>query len=183
MSEEMIIRHCSPTLAGMKTGNMFTCLFASSDEMKRSFRRFNMRLGNKGLRAIPLRFTKGRALVYIYRPSHLVRDLRKSVAVNILRERGYCSNTAEGCLIHLMKRICECDEFPHEIGLFLGYPPEDVRGFIEEGAAKCKCTGCWKVYGDEELAVKTFAKYRKCTDVYCAQHAKGTSIERLTVTV
>lgn len=181
MSEEMIIRHCSPTLAGMKAGNMFTCPFASSDEMKRSFRRFNMRLGNKGLRAIPLRFTKGRALVYIYRPSHLVRDLRKSVAVSILRERGYCSNTAEGCLIHLMKRICERDEFPHEIGLFLGYPPEDVRGFIENKAAGCKCVGCWKVYGDAEAARAVFAKYKKCIDVYRARFAEGRSVERLTV--
>ena len=80
-----------------------------------------------------------------------------------------------------MKRICECDEFPHEIGLFLGYPPEDVRGFIEEGAAKCKCTGCWKVYGDVERAQKLFAAYKKCTAVYQKQHAQGKSIEQLTV--
>lgn len=94
MSEEMIIRHCSPTLAGMKTGNMFTCLFASSDEMKRSFRRFNMRLGNKGLRAIPLRFTKGRgARLYIPAFSFSSRSPQKcrrehSARARVLFEHG-----------------------------------------------------------------------------------------------
>ena len=35
MSEDIIVRHCSPTLAGMKTGNMFSCPFADEDEMKK----------------------------------------------------------------------------------------------------------------------------------------------------
>lgn len=71
--------------------------------------------------------------------------------------------------------------YPYEIGLFLGYPPEDVHGFIKNKADDCKCVGCWKVYGDAESTKKTFAKYKKCTDVYCDQYAKGRSIECLTV--
>ncbi len=80
-----------------------------------------------------------------------------------------------------MKRLKECEEFPHEIGLFLGYPPEDVQGFIENRADGCKYAGCWKVYGDADAARKIFAKYKKCTDIYCMQFARGMSIERLTV--
>ena len=83
--------------------------------------------------------------------------------------------------MQLIKRMCADEEFPHEIGLFLGYPPEDVRGFIENGAENCKCVGCWKVYGNVEAAKKTFAKYKKCTDVYSRQQANGKSVERLTV--
>ena len=29
MSEDLLIRHCSPTLAGIKTGNLFSCACAS----------------------------------------------------------------------------------------------------------------------------------------------------------
>lgn len=47
-------------------------------------------------------------------------------------------------------------DFPHEIGLFLGYPLEDVQGFIENRAEGYKCVGCWKVYGDEEYAKQEF---------------------------
>ena len=46
-----------------------------------------------------------------------------------------------------------------------------------------KFVGCWKVYGDEKSAKKQFARYKKCTDVYCSQWANGKSIERLTVAV
>ena len=73
----------------------------------------------------------------------------------------------------------ESGEFPHEVGLFLSYPPEDVKGFLEH--KPCKCVGCWKVYENEEADKKTFAKYKACTRVYCRQLASGIDIERLTV--
>ena len=83
----------------------------------------------------------------------------------------------------MIKYLGENEEFPHEIGLFLGYPPEDVLGFIDNKAGGCKCVGCWKVYGDVDEAQKTFAEYKKCTELYCAMFAKGRSIERLAVAV
>ena len=75
----------------------------------------------------------------------------------------------------------ESGDFPHEVGLFLSYPPEDVKGFIENRAANAKCTGVWKVYGDERQARQTFAKYKKCTDIYCRSWRAGSSLERLAV--
>ena len=52
---------------------------------------------------------------------------------------------------------------------------------MEKGPDCCKCTGCWKVYGDEEAAKKKFAQLKNCTRVYRDQWAKGADIERLTV--
>ena len=72
-------------------------------------------------------------------------------------------------------------EFPHEVGLFLSYPPEDVKGFIENRAANAKCTGVWKVYGDEWQARQTFAKYKKCTQVYCERWQSGSGLDKLAV--
>lgn len=181
MSEELLIRHCSPTLAGIKTGNLFACRFPGKAEMRECVRCWNNLLTKKGLRVLPLRFRNGRALIYLYRPARLSDDLRHGTAERILKERGYCTDTSEKCVVQLIRRLCEYEEFPHEIGLFLGYPPEDVCGFIENKAGGCKCAGCWKVYGDADAARKTFAKYKKCSGVYAALYAKGTSIERLTV--
>ena len=181
MSEDMIIRHCSPTLAGMKTGNMFSCLFADVDEMRACVRDWNGLLVKKGLRALPLKFHDNRALVYVYRVSHLLRDMKDDAVCRLLKERGYETEMPERCIVQLIRKLEEDGEFPHEIGLFLGYPPEDVCGFIENGAQGCKLVGCWKVYGDERKARVTFAKYKKCTDVYTAQFAIGKSIDRLTV--
>ena len=183
MSEELLVRHCSPTLAGMKTGNLFACSFPNEDEMKECVRCWNRTLTKKGLRVLPLRFQNGRALIYVYRPAKLNADLQHNIAEQLLQERGYCTETSERCVVHLIRRLCEYEEFPHEIGLFLGYPPEDVLGFIQNQARGYKCVGCWKVYGDEEKAKKTFERYKKCTNTYCRCYMQGKSIERLTVAV
>lgn len=181
MSEEMLVKHCSPTLAGMKTGSIFVCRYDSADDMRRSVRHWNKTLSGKGLRILPLRYSGSSALIYLYRPAKLRKDLADEQASRILRSCGYPAEAPGRCIVRLVRRLSECGEFPHEIGLFLGYPPEDVGGFMENRACNCKCCGCWKVYGDAEAAQKTFAKYKKCTQVYCAQHANGKSIERLTV--
>lgn len=180
MSEEMVVKHCSPTLAGMKTGNMFSCEFKDINEMRESIRRLNRALAKKGIRVIPLRHRENRTLIYVFRPSMLMKDLSDDRACRILEERGYEEETPAKCIVRLMKNLKDSSEFPHEIGLFLGYPPEDVCGFIENKSGACKCVGCWKVYGDEEKAKETFAKYKECAEVYYDRWSKGFTLEGLT---
>lgn len=181
MSEEHLIRHCAPTLAGLKTGSLFACPAPSPAELQQSIRNLNHRLLSRGLRVIPLRQSHGSALIYVYRPKRLRSDLSREEATRILRQQGYDTSSCVGCIAQLMRRLRCQEAFPHEIGLFLGYPPEDVSGFMENRACGCKCVGCWKVYGDEQAAKKKFAQYKKCTRVYRAQWEKGKDIERLTV--
>ena len=83
----------------------------------------------------------------------------------------------------LIERLRAYDEFPHEIGLFLSYPPEDVKGFIEHHAADFKYAGLWKVYGDEQRARDLFAKYQRCTEIYFQRLHAGSSIAQLAVNV
>ena len=181
MSEDHLIRHCAPTLAGIKSASLFTCAYSTKDQLLNCVRQMNKRLAGKGLRIIPLRFSDSKALIYIYRPKKLSADLSDSAAAQLLERNGYRTGSCETCLAQLVKRLQQQEEFPHEIGLFLGYPPEDVCGFMENKACNCKCVGCWKVYGDVEAAQKKFDQYRKCTRVYCDQWAKGKDIERLAV--
>lgn len=181
MSEELLVMHCSPTLAGIKTGSLFSCSFVSNEEIMESVRTLNRRLASKGLRVLPVRIAKGKALIYVYRPKKLMQDFTKKPVREILEELGYVCDNPGQCVIKLMNKLHNEPEFPHEIGLFLGYPAEDVRGFIDNKAACSKCLGCWKVYGDPHKAKKVFSKYRKCTRVYCEQWRKGKTIERLTV--
>ncbi|MCR4926179.1 MAG: DUF3793 family protein [Clostridiales bacterium] len=183
MSEEIMIRHCSPTLAGMKTGNLFNTAYENEEELKAFIRHWNRVLGKKGVRILPLRCKDNSALIYVYRPLLLSRCFDDKTFCRLLEERGYSTEKRGTCIVHLIQRLKESKEFPHEIGLFLGYPPEDVCGFIENQACGCKCIGCWKVYGDEKSAQKLFARYKKCTEIYSQQWAKGKSIERLTVAV
>ena len=179
MSDEIIVRYCSPTLAGIKTGSLFSAAFADKTEQTETLRRWNALLRRKGLRAVPFGSRNGRTAVYVYRISWLYSDFKNAAARSILSERGYDCDRPERCIARLARRLKSGAEYPHEIGLFLGYPPEDVSGFINKG--KCKLTGAWKVYGDKRRAEKIFAQYKKCTRIYSELFYRGKSVERLTV--
>ena len=177
MSEELIVRHCAPTLANLKTGSLFVCPITDRPSFFSSLRSLNELLVPKGLRALPLRIREYSALVYLYRPSRLKKDLEDPAAIKILQDHGYgCYGK---CLPKLIERVRASEEFPHEIGLFLGYPPEDVQGFLDH--RPCKCSGCWKVYCDECEARKTFRRFDKCKEMYSLMFQKGKTVCQLTI--
>ena len=180
MSEEMLVRHCSPTLAGLKTANLVNCPCTSPEEFAANLAKLNRRLNPRGVNLRLLRWGKESALVYVYRPDKLCVDLCGE-AWSLLGQEGYLHPDASSCLRCLSQKLRQEGTFPHEIGLFLGYPLEDVIGFIENHGQHCKCVGTWKVYSDEKAARKTFARYKKCTDVYERLYHEGYPLTRLTV--
>ena len=163
MPEELVVRQCAPTLAGLKTGSLFRAACTDKKALLAQIRDLNQRLREKGLCLIPLRFRDGNALLYLYRPARLKIDLKNELARRTLGNAGYLDESPERCIVNLIRRF-QGEEFPHEIGLFLSYPPEDVQGFI-----------------DEPYARAAFAKYKKCTDIYCRSWRSGASLEALTV--
>ena len=180
MTDEMLVRCCAPTMARLKTGNMFSCPFESREEMTAELRKLNRKLSRKGLRIIPLRWNGGRALVYLYRPRMLEKDLQNDLAEQLLSECGYTCGSPACCVAQLIARLRGERDFPHEGGLFLGYPPEDVDGFMHRKEA-CKLSGIWKVYGNVENAARQFARCRHCTEVYLRCVSEGFPLERLAV--
>ena len=181
MSDYTILQHCSPTLAGIKTGNLVTCSFRTREEVAADLRRWNRMLRGKGIRVIPLKYMAGRVLLYLYRPDALRRDLGGRRSSEILRSCGYESSAEQECIRTLIRHLRESGSFPHEIGLFIGYPPEDVVGFIENGGRACKFSGMWKVYGDVNYSKQLFEKYRRCTEVFTRLGRAGRTIEQLSV--
>ena len=181
MSEATLVRCCAPTLAGLKTGSLFNCRYEQQEVLLREVAQLNRELLPRGLRILPLRFLGERALLYLYRPEKLARDLRHRQARPILSEAGYENSDCGTCLRRLIRRLHEAGEFPHEIGLFLGYPPEDVRGFIENHAQNFKLAGDWKVYGNADRACRIFAQYKKCTQCYCRALDAGIPLRQLAV--
>ena len=179
--EQYLINHCAPTLASLKTANLFNYSFASEAELHAQLLRLNDMLAIKGVSLTVIRKTTSSALIYVYRKKKLARDLASKPAACILKKLGYDDLSPESAIAHLAKRINRTGEFPHEIGLFLGYPPGDVMGYIQNNGRNCKCSGCWKVYCDEYEARRTFARYAKCRRIYGRLWREGRSIRQLTV--
>ena len=145
------------------------------------------------------------ALIYVYRPRQLSRSLQDPRAATRLEAEGYDVGDIDACLDLLEERVtasgkrtaasslgaregtCPCEreecaqEFPHEIGFFLGYPYEDVAGFIDHKGRDYLAVGLWKVYGDCDRAMATFARYRRCTSAYEVAYRRHGRLSRLAV--
>ena len=181
MLESCLIKHCAPTLAKIKMGNLFRYPFAARETLTGQIKVCGKMLEEKGIRLCVLDVQENSALVYVYREAALRCELSKPDVQEFLRPFGYSRQNVEEALKHLRRRIADCCGFPHEIGIFLGYPLGDVLGFIQNKGRNCKCEGCWKVYDDEHTAQKTFARYRKCKNVYLRLWKQGRSVLQLTV--
>lgn len=181
MLDRCMIRQCAPTLASIKTGSLFSCACPCTAALRREAEELNRQLEEKGVEIRFLRQGERSALVYVFRPKRLERDLSQPGAAELLRACGYGSAEPEAALARLRERLGEEGEFPHEIGLFLGYPLGDVLGFIRNRGRNCKCCGCWKVYGDEDSARRLFARYGHCRRAYERLWSQGRSLVQLTV--
>ena len=111
MSEERLIRQCAPTLAGIKTGSLFPCPYETREELMADVRAFNRRFAARGLCLLPLRLENGHALLYLYRPAELRRDLQNGLAREILSSAGYRCGSCEGCVTDLVRRLRGSAEF------------------------------------------------------------------------
>ncbi len=128
--------------------------------MLKQVKELNMKLNPKDIVVSVMTRKDGRALIYVYRKSRLKKELQNKETSEFLAKYGYSHLSAEKAVARLKNRLAQSEGFPHEIGVFLGYPLGDVVGFIENGGRNCKCVGCWKVYCDECEAVRLFEKYR-----------------------
>lgn len=197
MFENYLIDCCAPTLASLKSGSLFCCKCPSDSSVEEAVAEWNAGFSEYGLSMRMLRRTETSALIYVYRDTSLARTLTDPEVQAFLSSYGYescpccegCSSadcSIKSCLDHLMTRLSGDDQggmnFPHEIGIFLGYPLQDVKGFIDNNGKNPKYTGIWKVYGDKDASIKLFEKYRKCFSVYSDLWRSGRrSIFQLTV--
>ena len=179
--EETAIAHCAATLAGHKLGSLFTYKRAAEEPLEAYTAMLRSELTHKGLEALLLKAGPDAGLVYVYRPDKLAKVLQDPDVRTFLSAYGYAGLNPAQSLDHLSQRIHCSQEFPHEIGVFLGYPLVDVEGFIRHQGEHFCCLGCWKAYADAEGASRRFALYHKCRKVYLACYRRGITLSRLTV--
>ena len=179
--EKYIIDLCSPTLASLKTASLINCYFINEKQLEKDMAELTLLLNGKGIKIQTLRKSKKSVLIYVYRIDMLAKDLMKPGVKEVLTYYGYDSTEPEKAIEKLKMRLSETTEFPHEIGLFLGYPVGDVVGFIKNKGKNFKCCGCWKVYCDQCEAERRFELFNKCTRIYMEQWKAGKSVLKLTV--
>ena len=172
--EESLVWHASPTLASIKIANLYSFRFQSSRECLETILRFNRLTNEKGIYIELLKNSGDLYLIFVYRKSFLQKAVGGGKNRDFLVECGYpCDGNLQDYLHILKQRINLEKNFPHEIGVFLGYPLEDVKAFISAGGSRPVLCGDWKVYTDAEKAKNLFCKYRHCKETYIKVYKAG----------
>lgn len=111
-----------------------------------------------GLQGMVLRETPTCHIVLAYSPYALEELLIETKKRKLLEQLGYPLHSIYALLGYLRKRytICHC---PAELGIFLGFPVEDVRDYMGGSHKKCLLCGYWQVYNNVEEAKRIFKTY------------------------
>ncbi len=172
----VLIDHCAPVLLKRKPAALFTlrseeCLFCLEEAT-----------GNT-LEIEILRKNENSILLMVY-DFALLEDLLTAKKIQAeLSKAGYPDSFTVGSSLSFLKsRFSESTSFPHEIGIFLGYPLEDVQNFILHKGENYKCCGLWKVYGNEEYSRKCFMEYKYCGERMRRHLARGGSAKDFYIT-
>ncbi|MCR5153646.1 MAG: DUF3793 family protein, partial [Lachnospiraceae bacterium] len=141
MLEDDLIKMSAPTLAAIKTGSLFAYTYDCCYKLFSELAGVNEKLNKKGVYVTILNLSTEKTLIYVYRKSDLLKLLKDSLYRLFLETEGYSSTLRDAAVsdeefikLHLetlSKKLSCSVNFPHEIGIFLGYPLEDVKGFIE----------------------------------------------------
>lgn len=175
--ESVIGYHCSPVLMGLKPSNLVSFSKEKMPGLPKLTAFYSERLKGEGIRMEIICSCRRHYLVLVYRPDMLHSCLQQEEAEKLLETDNYpLKGTLEEMLSYLKRRFEKSADFPHEIGLFLGYPIEDVKGFHRYGGNGSKLCGYWKVYGDVEAARRLFADYDTCRRFIAEQIQRGYSI-------
>ena len=170
-TEFSIGRHCGVTFAGLKPASLVSIDRREGNVLAHLSDKFRA----KGFYFVILG-GYDRLLVYVYHYERLQKLLLSREVKAFLYTLGYTYTSAEEAVGQLKERMP--GKFPHEIGVFLGYPLSDVRGFISDPNG-CILCGCWKVYSNVAEAERTFERYRRCSACICRQMQQGKSLTQI----
>ena len=171
----MLAHHCAPSLLGIKPANLIS-ISKGSYNVHQKIDFFNRKAAGKGLKIRILCECPRRVLVLIYNITLMKKQLSEPDRMKLMEEYGYNpASSVDEILTVLAEKIVGGADFPHEIGIFLGYPVHDINGFVNN-SSDVKFTGYWKVYADEERAKKLFESYTKCKSYLCTKLIEGADI-------
>jgi len=156
-----IALQCAPVIKGIKASN------AIGIPTKDRILLLEL-LSRTGISCTCLYESEEKCIFLLFRQDLLDSLLRKEKIIGFLMQYGY---TEQGCgamltrlSIRLQNYYYRKHEFPHEMGVFLEYPVEDVKAFIENNGKNSLFTGYWKVYQNPQNARSLFHLYDKAKE-------------------
>lgn len=177
--ESTLAYFCSPVLMASKVSNLVSISKQEIPSVIGLVQSYNKDFAKYDINILPVCECGNRVLLFVYRQSLLGEYLREENVSSMLEEYGYHKHKSLNYYVSILSMRMKKENFPHEIGLFLGYPVEDVRGFVEKQGRDYKYNGYWKVYGDCNLAIRRFNTYDKLRNYMLGKLSGGESLDSI----
>ena len=178
--EQLMGFHAAPMLLGLKPASLLSFRKSSFEDFEGLLASYETCFACKGISVYRLAEGEEYVLLLFYRAVALEQAMTTEQAREMLLSYGYLEGASLAENLEMLEsRICLRKSFPHEIGLFLGYPPRDVKGFIEHKGQDFVYSGYWKVYSNEQETRRLFEKYTACTNEFCRKLDAGASFAEL----
>lgn len=173
-----VVTQCAPVLKGVKISNLIT--------MKPGgWRKIRAYLKKSRIICIPLYADAEKEVLFLYRYEQLERHLKNLEVREFLRSCGYESFEVASVLVRLRRRYQLyagiSKEFPHELGVLLGYPVGDVQGFIDNRGENSLTSRYWKVYQNPKEAEKIFDLYDRVKEQALKEIMCGRTLSHVAV--
>lgn len=168
--------YCAPLLTGIKVSNLLMIQLEQLGRVQQIF-------SHTGISCYTLYRGRQKTALLLYRQGLLNRYLKKDDVKELFRQLGY-DDFVFGHMLHAfagryMAHMEKKAGFPHEMGLFLGYPAEDVRGFLENSGRNFLYAGYWKVYENKAEKMQLFQQFDQAKERMLSLVAGGTKISEI----
>lgn len=171
--ETQIVMQCAPVIAGLKISNLLIVGNHNREHVKTIMKK-------TGLCWKELLNLNNQTTFLVYQPEKLKEYLMQQNVQDLMKRLGYQSCTQKELVENVQKKYWEYmvhrGAFPHEMGLLLGYPAEDVYGFIENDGKNFLFSGYWKVYENMPAKKKLFMKFEQARETMLQLISCGISI-------
>ena len=175
--DQIIIHSSSPTFCNIKPGNMFFVkneTFSPSHlgEWKTAFSKY-------GIMTFSTQLSETSTAILVLNVCWIRKILSDIFIQSYLTEKGYHTTSVFDFVDELLVRMKHNKGFPHEVGVILGYPIEDVIEFENHEGKDCKYCGNWKTYSDVENAKNCQCKYKDCRLLCNQLYEQGYSLNQI----
>lgn len=171
--ETQLALQCAPLITGLKVSNLLIISKGNEEVVKRI-------LNRTGISYYRLIQTRTKTTFLLFRRNELEEFLSDENVRNVLMKAGYKSLQIDKILRTFSLRyeayIQGDKSFLHEMGLLLGYPVEDVVGFVENNGKNFLYSGYWKVYENQKAKVKLFDKFKVAEETLIHLLSNGLSM-------
>jgi hypothetical protein len=159
--QELLLR-LSPTILGVKPAELINIKFKTLEKLHDSFK------GYSELEYIEVRDFPhlNRKQLFFYHKESLREVIAGKANQKFLIKIGYPSAFDINIYLDIIIKKLQSDTFPHEIGIFLGYPLKDVIGYMGLSPLKLVKINGWRYYGSENLSVMHYKRFVKARDVF-----------------